>query len=200
MRSRSAGMESPFQRPRRREVARACSFGARTTAEVARQLATETGSVTTVIRSLVSEGILRETTVPHARGQAYELVQKHRPSLLEAVASEAPRGQLEPERRLLLVASRDGAAFARAAAMIAADPVVLWAARVDGPARLLVLLRSDTTAQRNQVDRLESALGVEGLDCIQLRIDRIMELGELTQYAHLLERGPQPPAHELAAG
>jgi hypothetical protein len=156
--------------------------------------------VTTVIKSLVSEGILRETTVPHTRGHAYELVEKHRFSLLSSIASEAPRGQLEPERRLLLIATRDAAAFARGVARIAVDPVVLWAARVDGPARLLVVLRSDTTAQREQIDRLEAALNDEGLDCIQLRIDHVMELDELTKYARLLKPGPLPACRELASG
>jgi hypothetical protein len=197
MRHQSAGAHHPFASSRRRAVARACAFGARTSTEIARQLATDRGAVTTVIRQLVSEGVLRVTSVAHATGRAYELVHDWRPALVEATGSAAPRGQIEPGARLLIVGGRDAAAVAGVIAAVAADPVVVWAARLDGPpqARLLITARGETPADRDQVDRLETVLAAAGLDCVQLRVDRVLELTELERYARTLTR--RPPAPEL---
>lgn len=189
----SASAGSPFATARRREIARACSFGARTADDVARQLGTERGSITTVLSSLVAEGVLRETSASHTTGRAYELVQNWRPALTEAIGSDAPLGQIIPGGRLLVVGSRDPAALQRVIAAIAADPIVVWAARLDGPARLLVSARAVTSEEREQVDRLEALIAGEGVECVQLRIDRVMELPELEKYARTLKRRPVTP-------
>jgi hypothetical protein len=149
---------------------------------------------------MVGEGILRETVVPQAEGQAYALVDEWRPALLEAIGSEALRGQLENGHRLLLIGARDAAVFARAAVAIAADPVVLWAARVDGPARLLVVARGEDSSQQDQVDRLEARLADEGAECIQLRVSRVLELAELVGYAKTLAFRPPPPGWRASQG
>lgn len=153
--------------------------------------------MTSVIRALVADGVLRETTLPHTEGAAYELVDEWREELLDAVGAEAPRGQLEIDQRLLLVGARDAAAFARAVAAIAADPAVLWATRIDGPARLLVATRGATADQRNQVDRLEAMLARDGLDCMQVRVDRVMSLRDLIGFAKILVRVPRRPGPDL---
>jgi hypothetical protein len=77
--------------------------------------------------------------------------------------------------------------------------VVVWAARLDGPtaARLLIAGRSGTANERDQVDRLEAMLSAEGLECVQLRVDRVMEIAELARYAATVTR--RPPAPELPA-
>jgi DNA-binding MarR family transcriptional regulator len=191
-------VDVPFRTVRRREVARACSFGPRTATDVARQLATDSGSVTTVLSRLEQEGILRPAAAPHSRAQAYELVESWRPALLESIESDAPRGQLLHGRRLLLVGARDAAALARIAPAIATDPIVLWAARVDGPVRLVIAVRGDETSERAQVDRLQVVIEAEGLECVQLRIDGIMELAELREYAKVLS--VPTPVPELGQG
>ena len=190
----SAGKGKRFPTTRRREIARACSFGARTAGDIARQLGTDRGAVVQAVKALANEGVLRETTAPHSDGVAYELVKKYRAELFEAIGADSPRGQLLPNLRLLVIGSRDAGAFARAVAAVAADPVVVWSARVDGYARLVVAARAETDGERTRIDRLEALIADEGLDCAQLRVDRVMELSELLGgYAHTLARRPLPP-------
>jgi hypothetical protein len=200
MRARSASSDRPrpFTRTRRREVAWACSFGPRTVAEIARQLATDAGSLTTVLTALVAEGVLDEVTVPHAEGRAYVLLEEWRDSLMEAIGSEAPLGLLDRGQRILVVGGRDAATAARAAAAIAGDPVVLWAVRIDGPARLLVAARAETPGEQQRVDRLEATIAALGVECFQFAIGHLLSLADLLGYAKMLNR-PMPPPPALAA-
>jgi hypothetical protein len=189
----SVGKGGRFARARRREIARACAFGARTKADIARVLADDPGSVSTMVDTLVSEGILRPSTAPHAKGQAYEFADAFRAELVEAIGFDVPRGQVLPGSRLLVVAGRNGSALARVALALAATPVVMWAARVDGPARFLVIARAETPEEKTQVDQLEASIADEGLECVQLHVDRVLDLSELTTYARSLAKKPRPP-------
>jgi hypothetical protein len=193
MTAHSASEGGRFARARRREIARACAFGARTKADIARLLADDPGSVSTMVDTLVSEGILRPRTVTHATGRAYEFDDAFRPELVEAIGSDVPRGQVLPGSRLLVVAGRNGSALTRVALALASAPVVMWIARVDGPARFLVATRAETPEERTQVDQLEGSIADEGLECVQLRVDRVLELSDLTTYARSLARKPRPP-------
>ncbi len=184
----------PFTNAGRREAARACAYGPRTAGDVARQLAKERGSVTTVLDQLEKDGVLLATTVTHSTGKAYELDEKWRPALEEAVESADPRGLLQPGLRLLVIGGRNGAALRNVVVEIAALPVLAWCARLDGPARLLVAARGETPADRDQLDRFEAVVASEGLDCLQLRIDQVLELADVDRYARHLTAATQPPA------
>jgi hypothetical protein len=162
-------------------------------ADIARQLAEEPGSIRTIVETLTSEGVLRETSVPHSEGRAYELDDQYRAELIDAIGFDVPRGQVLPGSRLLVVAGRNGSALARVALSLAAAPVVMWMARVDGPARFVVVTRSGTPEEKTQVDQLEASIADEGLECVQLRVDRVLEVGELTAYARSLDKKPRPP-------
>jgi hypothetical protein len=201
MRRRSVGeAERPFARSRRRDVAVACSFGPRTVAEVARQLATEPGSVTSVIRAMASDGVLLETEALHADGHAYILADEWRAPLAEAVGTSGPRGLIEPTQRLLLVGARDAAIAPEAAALIALDPIVLWVARLDGHARLLVVARGEDPADRTRVDRLEASVASTGAECLQFAVTQLFTNAEFVTYARTIGQrspldalGPAPP-------
>jgi hypothetical protein len=132
--------------------------------------------------------------VPHSTGKAYELVTKWRRRLLSAVGSAEPSGLIRPNIQLLIVGARDAAALADVIGRIAADPSVTWCARVNGPARLLVATRGETKEERAQVDRLETMISREGLDCVQLRVDHVMEVAELEHYALTLNSPPRTPS------
>jgi hypothetical protein len=184
----------------RREVARACAYGARTAGDIARYLGKERGSVTSTVRGLVSEGVLRTTTVAHSPGEAYVLVPRWRRRLEKAIGSADPRGLLQPGLRVLIVGGRDAGALADVMADVAALPALVWCARVDGAARLLIATRGETVEERGQVDRLEAALGRAGLDCVQLRVDRVLELADVDRYARTLAVRPPQPSLRTGSG
>jgi hypothetical protein len=141
---------------------------------------------------MANENLLHVTSVPHAVGSAYELSPEWRNELIAAVGSAAPPGLLLPEMRLLLVGARDTAAFARGLQVAVADPRVVWAARLDGPARLLLAVEAEDAAEREHVDRLESILSSEGLDVGQLRVDRLLDVESVVSYARELGARPHP--------
>ena len=146
-------------------------------------LGVERGSLETALRRMLSEQVLERRQVKHARGEAFVLAPKWRRSLDKAVASAHPRGELRVGLRLLIVGVRDAGAVAEPIATAANDPRVVWAARLDGPARYVLALHVSSPEHVDQVDRLQAGFVSAGADCYQVEVSEVMDLGRLAKHS-----------------
>jgi hypothetical protein len=63
------------------------------------------------------------------------------------------------------------------------DPRVVWAARLDGPARYLLALHVTGPEHVDQVDRLQAAFAAAGVDCYQVEVAEVMDLTRLGKHS-----------------
>jgi hypothetical protein len=132
---------------------------------------------------MVAENVLVKRNVPHARAEGFVLAAKWRRALDRAVAAAHPDGQLRAGLRLLIVGVRDAVAVAEGVQLAAADTRVVWAARLDGPARYVLAFHVSAPEHLGQVDRLQGAFTAAGADCYQAQVTEVMNLPRLAKHA-----------------
>lgn len=186
----SEGKPQPFRTAARRSLGHACRDAPRTRAELGRQFGVEPGALESALQALVREGVLEQQSVARARGAAFRLRPKWRRALDRAREGAYPPGQLAHGLRLLVVSA--GAGLAEALTVAAVDPAVVWACRVDGPARLVLALEATSSGQLDQVDRLESIFTGAGLSCVQLAVAEVMPQPRLVGHARAMAARPHP--------
>ena len=181
---------TPFSSARRRAIALACRNAPRTRAQLGRQIGVDPGSLESVVRALRDEGVLETTTVGYARGAAFVLRAEWRDALDEAVAAVRPPGVIHRGLRLLVVAAGNQSAVEDGLAAAAVDPTIVWAARLDGQARILLALDVSEPRGAEQADRLEGTFSRAGAQCVHVLVSEVMARPRFAAYAHSVADRP----------
>jgi hypothetical protein len=191
MKRRSAS--DPFDSERRRAIGQACRNRALTRAELARHLGVEPpGKLETVVKAMLREGVLDETSVRHARGTAFRLRAKWRRALDTAVEAAHPAGLLRRGLRVLVVTATNPPGLELGVAAAAQEPGLVWATRADGPVRLILALESREPADTDRIDRLQGVFARGGAECLQFVVDDVMSLPRFAQHAVAVSSALRP--------
>lgn len=181
----------PFRSETRRAVGRACSISARTFGDLSRQLGRPDGSLRDAVKNLVEEKVLREVSVPHSDGAAYELTGKGRRQLGKAVPSLAPPGLLMSGQDVFMLSTRDLQPLLEEFQAAVAWGGLVWFGRLyGGPFTGMAVFDAEATdAER---DSFAAMLGRREIEYVQVRLDWIREPVSLRTYAiAALEGGPR---------
>jgi DNA-binding MarR family transcriptional regulator len=155
-------------------IARALSVGAKTVPQLAAALDTTDGALRAAVNGMERDRQIEKVEPRVARGQRWALTEAGR-RLLEQTAVE-PGVLLPGQRLVVLVDQGQGVSEAAWETLAEESGSILWAARLDGNAALLVALDS---REPLAADRLRSRLGTAGMSTVAGRVSETFDAREL---------------------
>jgi hypothetical protein len=120
-------------------IARECAHEARSIAEVAKVLSKSDGALRAVFQTMVRDGVLETQRTENRRGVLYRVSSAYIPLVQELVGDKS--GMALDDAVLLTIGGRNLTKLLQTASNAAESEHFLWAARLDGPSRLLLAFR-----------------------------------------------------------